>query len=861
MSLSSSLLAGCLRWGVVLCSVAWLLVAGGFSKARAATAPQVDAPPLQVSIGPAVRQCPPDIQFGETIQCSLDQAPETDKYTFSGIAGNKILLRLLTGGQIWPALTVTKSNGDEIAGCGGGTSGPLVHIYPCTLPETGDYIVRVYDWDYGRRTGSYTLQMQRLYPAPSNATPVTFGQIVSATLGVQTEVDVYTFAAAAGNKVLLRMLTSGQIWPALQVLDSKGEEVPNCGGGTSGPLVDVQSCILTGEGPYLVIVYDWDYGRRTGGYTLQIQRIFPPPSGSTLIDYGQTLSATLDLPTEVDIYAFSAKPEANVLLRLLSSGTIWPALRVIDANGEDVAQCRGGTSGPLVHIPSCRLPGGLYFILVYDWDYGRRTGGYALHLDCNLADCTGVPIEKSLVLIYAVLDNNLGDDPETWNRLVNNAESGVRPNVYTHLMVDGPGASDAYAYRLQSDTDNGCPNQQDPSCNGRYSGGALRAWSEDTAHPDTLANFAIDALQQYSTTDIAHVTLVLVGHGGGWGANALPGQPSRWGRQEDRLGGILWDDTPGDGGTSRSMSTRALGYALNRIRTETGRMIDLIHLDACSMGMVEVAYEVRSDARYMLASANTDWASFPYDKLLAAVDPNSDIQNIGKNWLALEADALRNGPYPFTLALYDLGALEALANATKPLATQLAAAVPAQMAALDEAFVASAHYESDYNGKLEAVDKYTDLRAFLLQLQPRLAVDPPIGPTIEAVLTALSKVVIAEELKGGQPYPFPGSDWQWPNGKGFSIYLPLTDDEPKRLLYTQTNLAWVRDSNWDEFLSAYWAAKTGSLAAAAAQPGEEMPVCHSTRECKALLSAPLPPQPAVQPPVLSPELYLPTLFR
>ena len=79
------------------------------------------------------------------------------------------------------------------------------------------------------------------------------------------------------------------------------------------------------------------------------------------------------------------------------------------------------------------------------------------------------------------------------------------------------------------------------------------------------------------------------------------------------------------------------------------------------------------------------------------------------------------------------------------------------------------------------------------------------------------------------------------------IYLPIGHDEAKRLFYTADHLAWVGASSWDQFLSAYWGAK-GSVAASTWQVGE-MPVCNSTRDCRALLPLQLP--------VLLVKVYLP----
>lgn len=97
-------------------------------------------------------------------------------------------------------------------------------------------------------------------------------------------------------------------------------------------------------------------------------------------------------------------------------------------------------------------------------------------------------------------------------------------------------------------------------------------------------------------------------------------------------------------------------------------------MDGCSLSMVEIAYEVRNHARYMLASPNTGWTSFGYNKLLPAINPTQfDVRGLGKEWLRIDAQVIRETSFlfPFTFALIDLSALEPLKVAVNDLADQL----------------------------------------------------------------------------------------------------------------------------------------------------------------------------------------------
>jgi hypothetical protein len=465
---------------------------------------------------------------------------------------------------------------------------------------------------------------------------------------------------------------------------------------------------------------------------------------------------------------------------------------------------------------------------------------------------------KSLVLIYAVLDNNLGDDTEQWQRLVTNVETGAaNGNIDVRLLIDSPGANNAYVYALTGGAP--CITPTNPTCNGRYVENT-NFWrvDEDTAHPQALYDFVNDAITAHS--DASQLILSLVGHGSGWTANALPSQPSSWadqpsrsGTNTERLGGLLWDDTTGGNSGTRALSTKALGTALRWINNSTGRKIDLLYLDACSMGMAEVADEIAPAVDYLLASPNTAWASFAYDAMLTAITPGLSTEQIGRAWLDAEKAALDGGNpdgatrYPYTLALYRLDQIDGLTTAVGGLATALNSAVSGQRAAIDAALTAVTRYESNYDGAINRSDHYGDLGSFVVELQSRAGSNQALVTAINNVQSALNNMVIVAAFHSGVPHTNPDQQWAWPNAKGLGIYLPRAND-PKRTLYTGDNLRWVQRSGWHQFLEAM-----GMVMAADAM-GTELPTCAATAQC-----AGLPRQLPVENGGV--EIYLPLIRR
>ncbi|MCB0156755.1 MAG: hypothetical protein KDD83_01380 [Caldilineaceae bacterium] len=413
---------------------------------------------------------------------------------------------------------------------------------------------------------------------------------------------------------------------------------------------------------------------------------------------------------------------------------------------------------------------------------------------------------KPLILLYAVLDNNLGALGDT---LVNNVEMGMTENAQVRLMVDEHGPDNAFVYEPLNGRDSGCLNAEIRQC-GYVEG--VNMWpffTENTAHPNSLVQFIRDSLLKYP--DPKQLIVVLIGHGSGWGANVLPEQeppliwpqPSGW---RDQNGGMLWDDTPEDGtNTSLSLSTAALGQTMRAAGAQIGRPLDLLYLDACDMAMAEVAYELRGSVSHLLASPNVAWATFNYDNLLPLVNAERSGGELGGLWLQAEADLLDAHPdHPYTFSLLNLDKMDGVAAAASSLADALLGDMAAARPLVVNAHEASAKYDSDFDGDIDVFDSYTDLLDFVEHLQNDDAAGAGIRTAAEQVVVAVSEVVSQTAFLGGTPLPYPGQIWDWDRFGGLSVYLPVAADEARRKLYGPASLAWAADTSWDAFLGTFW---------------------------------------------------------
>ena len=455
-----------------------------------------------------------------------------------------------------------------------------------------------------------------------------------------------------------------------------------------------------------------------------------------------------------------------------------------------------------------------------------------------------------MVLVYAALDNNLSTNEGgmSWERIVNRLEAGVSDSVHVRLFIDALGPNNSYVYDVLRDNNHLCPNLSDVRCGSRYQEGVnwWRQANDDSAQISAIYNFFKQGV--VAAPPQAKVVAVFIGHGNGWSANGLPWLPSRW---ADQTTGFLWDDTVDGEVGSRSASTQEIGDALRQVVADTGRKFSLLYLDACSMGMAEVAYELRDTANYLLASPNTDWATFPYHRLLAQVGGDKTDLAVGEAWLKEEAQVLRGpDPQPFTLVLFDLSKMNDLLAAASNLADELIQLLPTQRDLVVAAATKTTRYESNYDGALDTLDTYADLNSFSQQILDALSPASAAGKAATAVKSQIALAVVSSDFERGSPWKFPKQTWSWPNFGGMGVYLPLPqDEEAKRSFYTASNLSWAADGHWDEFLAALWPdqpARTGGAAA------PTLPRCVSTTNCATLLASPLLP--------VDDALYLPLIL-
>lgn len=143
--------------------------------------------------------------------------------------------------------------------------------------------------------------------------------------------------------------------------------------------------------------------------------------------------------------------------------------------------------------------------------------------------------------------------------------------------------------------------------------------------PDELQDFVEWGVNNYPAD---YYALVIWNHGGGWRkaretmAAKAAEDISRGEPATPVARAIAWDDTDNDVLFMKEVQN-ALEAARDTERNNTVVKLDLVGFDACLMGMVEVAYAIRSSASVMVGSEQLEpWDGWPYDAILADLNTN-----------------------------------------------------------------------------------------------------------------------------------------------------------------------------------------------------------------------------------------------
>lgn len=217
-----------------------------------------------------------------------------------------------------------------------------------------------------------------------------------------------------------------------------------------------------------------------------------------------------------------------------------------------------------------------------------------------------------------------------------------------------------------------------------------------------------------------------------------------------------------------------------------GGKIDLLGMDACLMNQLEVAYQVRRQASFVVGSELTEpLDGWPYDKVLRelAGRPSMTPAELGKTVVDAYLASYRGKGENVTQSAVTLAGVDAVERAVDTLARAMTRVLGDRNANKEISFARRNTLQFD-----DALDANVDLRDFCDQLR-----DSAAPAAVKAAAAAVAKALDAYVVRAGSV----GRKVKRANG--VAIYFPERDISP---LYVK-NLDFAKRNAWMRFLTAY----------------------------------------------------------
>jgi hypothetical protein len=273
------------------------------------------------------------------------------------------------------------------------------------LPSSGVFTVTVGSFD-GSGRGSFTVTLESGSSIQPTVEPtsvpggsqIALGDTITGELRAGQTQTTYTFQGEAGQPISIS-LTSPDFDTYLRLQDSTGYDLitDDDGGGDLDSRIAIYA--LPNNGSYTVVVESYD--GNSGSYTLSLSA-----AQVETIEYGQTVSGSLENAGDVAVYRFQGNAGDAVTIKL-TSPDFDTQLSLLDAAGGGyplVENDDGGNDGTNSFIgPYALTADGTYLINVSSYD-GAATGRYTL----TLSSAALLPINFD-----EPVEANLGDGVST----------------------------------------------------------------------------------------------------------------------------------------------------------------------------------------------------------------------------------------------------------------------------------------------------------------------------------------------------------------------------------------------------------------------------------------------------------------
>ena len=268
-----------------------------------------------------------------------------------------------------------------------------------------------------------------------------------------------------------------------------------------------------------------------------------------------------------------------------------------------------------------------------------------------------------------------------------------------------------------------------------------------------------------------HYMIGIWNHGSGWKAKT----------DKNVVRGVSYDDS-----SNNHITTNELTTATKLCAEALGQKIDVINMDCCLMGMVEVAYAIKDNCNYFVGSEEVEAGKgTPYDDVLNGLKPGMAAKDFANHWVNAYAKSYQGGSQgrdDSTQSAIDLGKVDTLVDALNGFAKAIMSGNYAEK--ITSAVGKTVKFEYPEN---------IDLLHFLKNFKPLVEGDSAVTTAIAKVETAAKAAIINNKTTGRS-----SSNNRYKNAEGIAIYLP------QRFTYESkySELGFSKNGMWDDMILA-----------------------------------------------------------
>ncbi|HXG09846.1 MAG TPA: cohesin domain-containing protein [Gemmataceae bacterium] len=293
------------------------------------------------------------LTLGSTVNGTISEPGEIDIYTFTGTPGQRLYFDSLLGAV---------SASTELVSPGGATVasfGPGMDTGPVTLTEAGTY--RLVIDGFGDSTGSYSFRLLDVAVQPT----ATLDTTLNGTLDPGVEADLYRIGGTAGQRLFFDNLTTVSGSGTWQLFGPANQFIA---GGALGLQSDFEATLPT-DGTYVLALQ----GLNPSAPVNYSFRIVTPDTTTVALTLGNTISATISEPGEIDVYTFTGAIGQRLYFDSLGA-VVNAAVSLVSPNSFTVFSGDPNRDGDPVTLPEA----GTYKLIIDGT--GDATGSYGFRL-------------------------------------------------------------------------------------------------------------------------------------------------------------------------------------------------------------------------------------------------------------------------------------------------------------------------------------------------------------------------------------------------------------------------------------------------------------------------------------------------